>query len=184
MNVSLDKFDNSDYDPGAKAGKRLLWYIVNAVVFASWLLPYSKFKVSLLRIFGAKIGRGVVIKPKVNVKYPWLLEVGDHCWIGEGVWIDNLARVSLGNHVCLSQGAYLLTGNHNYKSSAFDLITGKITIKQGAWVGAKSTVSPGVVMGECSVLAVGSVATHSTKAYGIYQGNPAQQVKERIINEV
>jgi putative colanic acid biosynthesis acetyltransferase WcaF len=107
--------------------------------------------------------------------------VGDFTWIGEKVWIDNLAEVKIGSHCCLSQGAFLLTGNHNYKKSSFDLIIGSITLEDGAWVGAKSTVCPGVIMHSHSLLTVGSIATKSLEAYGIYSGNPATKVKERTI---
>ncbi len=136
----------------------------------------------LLRLFGAKIGVQVVIKPKVNIKYPWLLEISDHAWIGEKVWIDNLVQVSIGSHACISQGALLLTGNHNYKKSSFDLITGQIFIEDGAWVGAMAVICPGVRVSSHSIVTVGSVLTKSSSAYGIYQGNPAIKIKERQIS--
>jgi putative colanic acid biosynthesis acetyltransferase WcaF len=132
-------------------------------------------------MFGAKIGTGVVIKPGVNIKYPWFLEMGDHCWIGEEVWIDNLALVSIGNNVCLSQGAYLLTGSHDYKKRSFDLITKPIVLEDGVWIGAKATVCPGITCHAHSVLAVGSIATSDLEPYSIYQGNPAIKKRERVI---
>lgn len=99
------------------------------------------------------------------------------------MWIDNLANVSIGAHVCISQGALLLTGNHNYKKSTFDLVIGDISIHSGAWVGAKSVVCPGVEVLEHAVLSVGSVATKSLEAFGIYQGNPAIKIRVRTITE-
>ena len=137
----------------------------------------------MLRLFGAKIGKGLVIKPKVNIKYPWFLEIGDHVWIGEEVWIDNLTLVKIESNVCISQGAMLLTGNHNYKKSSFDLITGQITLEDGVWIGAKSVVCPAVTCHSHSVLAVGSIATKDLEPYTIYQGNPAQPIRKRIISE-
>lgn len=122
-----------------------------------------------------------MIKPKVNIKYPWFLRVGDHCWIGENVWLDNLAMITIGDNVCISQGAMLLTGNHDYTKSSFDLKTDKIVIENGAWIGAQSIVCPGVICRSHSVLAVGSIATQNLEAYRIYQGNPAGKVKERKI---
>ncbi len=135
----------------------------------------------LLRLFGAVIGKGVVIKPSVNVKYPWLLEIGDDAWIGEQVWIDNLVKTVIGSDCCLSQGAMLLTGSHNYKNPAFDLIAEPITLENGAWIGAKAIVCPGVTCGSHSVLAAGSVATGNLKPYTIYQGNPATEKRVRNI---
>jgi putative colanic acid biosynthesis acetyltransferase WcaF len=135
----------------------------------------------LLRLFGAKIGKGVNIKPRVHVKYPWNLNIGEFTWIGEDVWIDNLVKVDIGSNVCLSQGAMLLTGNHNYKKTTFDLMVGEIVLNDGVWIGAKAVVCPGVTCHEHSVLSVGSIANSDLEARGIYQGNPAQKVKERVI---
>jgi len=179
--TDLSAYNNDWYNPGASTLKRTLWYFVNAFLFINPLNPVSSLKVKLLRMFGARVGKGVTLKPRINIKYPWLLDIGDHVWIGEGVWIDNLAPVSIGSHVCISQGALLLTGNHNYKKKTFDLMVGKITLGDGAWIGAKSVVCPGVTCGSHSVLAVGSVAVKDLKPYFIYQGNPAVPVRERTI---
>ena len=135
----------------------------------------------MLRAFGATLGKGVVIKPKINIKYPWLLKIGDYSWIGEKVWIDNLVPVTITGNCCISQGAMLLTGNHDYKKASFDLITGEIKLEEGVWVGAKATVCPGVTMASHSILAVGSVLSQDTEAYTIYRGNPALAVKKRVI---
>jgi putative colanic acid biosynthesis acetyltransferase WcaF len=178
--TDLSKFNNSWYEPGAGALRRFVWYCTNAAWINS-AFPISGFKIFLLRFFGAKIGKNVVIKPHVNIKYPWKLVIGDNVWIGEYSWIDNLGNVTIGNNVCLSQGAFLLCGNHNYKSPSFDLIVGDITLEDGVWIGAKATVCPGITCHSHSVLSVSSVATSDLAAYGIYQGNPAQKIRERVI---
>jgi putative colanic acid biosynthesis acetyltransferase WcaF len=178
--TNLASFNNSWYKPGSRL-KRLIWYLVNAVFFRS-AFPVSAVKVALLRSFGAKVGRGVLIKPHVNIKYPWLLEIGDHVWIGEEVWIDNLGKVSIGSHSCLSQGAFLLCGNHDYSKSGFDLIVREILLEEGVWIGAKSTVCPGVTCATHAVLSVGSVATKDLEPFSIYQGNPAQKIRQRSIS--
>ena len=121
------------------------------------------------------------IKPSVNIKYPWNLTIGDDTWIGEGVWIDNLGKVSIGSNVCISQDSMLMCGNHNYKKSAFNLMVGEITIEDGVWVGAKCLVCPGVTLHSHAVLAVGSVASTDLETYSIYRGNPAVKIKDRII---
>jgi putative colanic acid biosynthesis acetyltransferase WcaF len=180
MRTDLSKFNNSTYDPGGNGLKRLLWYFTNAVWFNS-SFPINGFKVFILRLFGCKIGVGLVIKPYVKIKYPWKLEIGDNVWIGENVWIDNLAKVTLGSNSCLSQGAFLLCGNHNYKKESFDLITADIILEEGVWIGAGATVCPGIKCFSHSVLSVGSVANSDLQAYTIYQGNPAQKIRERII---
>jgi putative colanic acid biosynthesis acetyltransferase WcaF len=179
LRTDLSKFSNSWYDPGPLL-KRALWYVVSAVFFRS-AFPFYGPKIFWLRIFGASVGKGVIIKPHVMIKYPWKLEIGDHVWIGEWAWIDNLAAVKLKSNVCLSQGAMLLCGNHNYKKTAFDLIIGEIVLEEGAWAGARTVVCPGVKLGSHSLLTVGSVATENLEPYWVYQGNPAKKLKERII---
>ena len=179
--TDLSLYNNSPFNPGGNAIKRLLWYYVNAVFLKSGLLPSSGLKVLLLRLFGAKIGKSVTIKPGVNVKYPWHLTIGNHTWLGENVWIDCLVAVTIGNNACISQGATLLTGSHNYKKATFDLITGPVVLADGVWIGAGAIVNLGVTAASHAVLTSGSVATKNLEAYAIYQGNPAVRVRERII---
>jgi putative colanic acid biosynthesis acetyltransferase WcaF len=178
--TDLSVYNNAWYDPGAGLVKRILWYLVNACFFASFF-PINGIKVFLLRLFGARIGKGLVIKPSVNIKYPWKLKIGDQVWIGEKVWIDNLDQVSIGNNVCLSQGAFILCGNHNYRKKTFDLMVAPVTLEEGVWIGARAMVCPGVTGRSHAVLTAGSVAYKNLEAYGIYQGMPAQLVKQRVI---
>lgn len=180
--VDLSQYQNSWYDPGAGVIKRTLWLFVNAVFFRSYLLPCSGAKRSLLRLFGATIGSNVVIKPHVNIKYPWYLSVGDNSWIGEDVWIDNLTNVKIGSNCCLSQGAYILTGNHDYSKATFDLSVKPVSLEEGVWIGAFGIVCPGVICLSHSVLTVRSVATKALDAYTIYCGNPAIALKKRNIS--
>jgi putative colanic acid biosynthesis acetyltransferase WcaF len=179
--VDLSAYDNSWYNPGAGSFKRLCWYFINVLFFINPLNPSNRLKVILLRLFGAKIGNGVVIKPAVNIKYPWFLHVGNHVWIGEKVWIDNLDKVVIEDHVCISQGAMLLTGNHHYRKTTFDLITGPIKLEEGSWIGAFAIVCPGVICRTHSVLSVNSVATETLEPYWVYKGNPAVKSRERTI---
>lgn len=178
--TDLSKYDNSWYKQPPLL-KNVLWFVANALFFNSYLLVPVSFKRFILKAFGTKMGKGVMIKPKVNIKYPWLLILGNDVWIGEEVWIDNLTEVSLGNNVCLSQGAMLLTGNHDYTRSTFDLSVGKIVLEEGVWIGAKAIVCPNVICHSHAVLAVQSVAVKDLEAYGVYQGNPAKWIRERKI---
>lgn len=178
--TDLSAYNNSPYHPGGTLLKRVIWYYINAVIFKSSFIPFYGLKNALLRLFGAKIGNGVELKPCVNIKYPWLLTIGDHVWIGEDVWIDNLVMITIGSNVCLSQGALLLTGSHDYKKPAFNLITGKVTLEDGVWIGAKSIVNAGITVGSHAVLTSGSVATKNLDSYGVYQGNPAVKVRDRV----
>ena len=179
--VNLSTFTTGNFNKGASSLKIVLWYFVNAlIVRASWN-PFMGIKIILLRVFGARIGKGLVIKNNVCIKFPWKLTIGDNVWIGENCWIDNLDYVSIGNNVCISQGALLLTGNHDYTLSSFDYRNRPIVIEDGVWVGAKAVVCPGVKLYSHSILTVGSVATKNMEEYGIYQGNPAKLIRKRYI---
>jgi len=179
VKTDLSKYNNDWYKPGNKF-IRFLWFFVNVFFLQSKLCPFNNVKVFLLRIFGAQVGNNVIIKPGVNIKYPWKLKIGNHVWIGEKVWIDNLDDIIIGDNVCLSQGSMLLCGSHNYKSSTFDLLIGKIIIEDGVWIGSKSVVLQNVTCKNHSVLSVNSVASSNLDEYSIYRGNPAVRLKDRV----
>jgi putative colanic acid biosynthesis acetyltransferase WcaF len=174
------KFDTGNFNHGASTLKQLLWYFCSALFFRSGLVPFSMILVALLRLFGAKIGKDVRVKPYVHIKFPWKLTLGDHSWLAE-CFIENLDEVIIGKNCCISQGAMLMTGNHDYKSQGFDLITKPIVLEDGVWIGARAVVCPGVVAKTHAVLTVGSTATKDLEAYGIYSGNPAVMIRERGI---
>jgi len=183
-NVDLSSFSTGDFDRGAGPLKEGCWILTSLFLFRLCPLKGSGLKCAVLRAFGAKIGRGVVIKPHVTITFPWKLTVGDHVWLGEECWLLNLAPIVIESHVCISQRAFLCTGNHNYKSPAFDLIVKPIQVEAGAWIGAGAFVGPGVTVGNHAVLAAGSIATKNLEPFGIYQGNPAVLIKQRIISPV
>lgn len=179
--VDLSRFSTEGFDRGASTLREVLWLVVSLAFFRLCPCPLSELKCWLLRLFGARIGRGVVIKPQVKITFPWKLHIGDHVWLGEECWLLNLAPISIESNVCISQRAFLCTGNHDYKSPSFDLISKPIEVKEGAWIGAGAFVGPGVCVGSHAVLSVCSVATKDLQPYGIYQGNPAVFVKQRAI---
>jgi putative colanic acid biosynthesis acetyltransferase WcaF len=181
MNIRLASFTNDWYQPGRPFAWQAAWFFVGLPLLRSTLIPSSSFRAFLLRAFGAKIGRHVVIKPGVRVKYPWRLSVGDNSWIGEDCWIDNLDDVIVSHDVCISQGAYLCTGNHDWSDPGFGLIVKKIQLDEGSWVGARATITPGVILRECAIAGAGSVVQRSIPAYEIHSGNPAQLVRRREI---
>lgn len=171
-NPDLTAYCKRDYRPGSTL-RRILWYAVSLVGFESPFPWPMGGKAWVLRLFGARIGRGLVIKPRVQIKFPWKLAIGKHCWIGERVWIDNPAPVSLGDHVVISQGACLVTGNHDYRSPHFDLRLEPILVGDGAWLAAHCRVGPGANVGARAILTFGSVATDSLLPEMVYGGNPA-----------
>ena len=186
MKVDLSPYDENNVEYAQSIGatklKQVLWFLSGILFVRNPFIPFSGFRKWILVLFGAKIGTGCRIRPGVQIKYPWKLTIGDHVWLGEHCWIDNLAEVTIGSHVCISQGAFLCTGNHNYHSSGFELMMKPILIEDGVWIGAKSIVSPGVICSSHSMLTAGSVATKNMEANGIYQGNPAVLVKQRSIH--
>jgi putative colanic acid biosynthesis acetyltransferase WcaF len=177
--MRLDGYTVGSYSPGVSYWQQLLWYFMGSPLVQSYWLPVSALKVWTLRRFGAKIGEGVRIKPGVRVKFPWRLTVGDFVWIGEDAWIDNLASVTLASHVCISQGVYLCTGNHDWSHPNFQLKVGEIHIQDGSWIAAKAVIGPGVTVGKGAVLTLGGVAAKSLEPMTIYAGNPAQPIKQR-----
>lgn len=178
LKTDLSKFNNSWYQPGNSI-KRILWFGIGHIFINSYFPSPIFIKIFILKLFGAKIAANVVIKPKVNIKYPWKLSIGQNSWIGEDVWIDNLDEITIGSDVCISQGAILQTGSHDFKSETFDLLIKPIILEDGVWICTKSIVCQGVRCFSHSVLGAGSVASKNLSAYSIYRGNPAIIVGKR-----
>ena len=161
----LGDYSNADYHPGRGFVTRLIWYFVSLMFVESAWLPWSSFKVRLLRLFGARIGSGVVIHPNVRVKNPWRLTIGNNCWIGREVWIDNIEDVTIESDVCLSQQAYLCTGSHDHHSETFELAAAPIQIRHGAWICCRATLLPGAIVPAMRVVGAGHVFTrHQNEA--------------------
>lgn len=180
--VKLDGFNPTGFDRGASKMKEILWYLVKVVFFLT-ALPYpNSIKVALLRLFGAKVGKGIIIKPRVNIHFPWKLHMGNNIWIGEEAFILNFEQVFIGNNVCISQRAFLCGGNHDYRDSAMPYRNGPITLKDGVWIGACCFIGPNVCIETDTVVSAASVVTCNLDANGIYKGNPATYFKTRWKN--
>lgn len=178
--VVLSRFDEyNDFDRGCGRLKDVFWYIVKVVFFLSALPWPSSFKCWLLRLFGAKIGKDVYIKPRVNIHFPWRLVVGDDCWIGEESWFLNFEEIRIGSNCCISQRAFLCCGNHDFKKPHMPYRNAPIVINDGAWVGAGVFVAPGVVVGVDVVVTACSVVLKSLEDGCIGSGNPCRPVKKR-----
>jgi putative colanic acid biosynthesis acetyltransferase WcaF len=180
--VDLSRYNPGQFDRGAGVLKEGLWLVVSLFLFRLCPFGFSTLKCAVLRAFGASVGRNVIIKPQVKITFPWKLTVGNDVWLGEECWLLNLERVVIGSNVCISQRAVLCTGSHDYKRRTFDLITRSIKLEDGVWIGAGCWVGPGVTIGSHSVLTVGSTATKTLAANGIFRGNPAMLDKQRIIS--
>lgn len=179
MNLSLYKSEPNL--SGRNIGVVVLWYLANSILLSTWI-PGSSWRASLLRLFGASIGIGVVIKPGVSVKYPWKLRVGNFSWIGEKSWIDNLACVDIGDSVCISQNVYICTGNHDYSVDEFTLILNQVVFDSHSWACAFSRIAPGTHFGEGAVLGFGAVGQGFLEPWTIYSEGPASKRKLRKKN--
>jgi putative colanic acid biosynthesis acetyltransferase WcaF len=178
--VRLDLFDASaGLNRGAGKATEIAWYLTKMIFFMS-AIPYpGSLKTGLLRVFGAKIGKGLVIKPRVNIHFPWKLIVGDNVWIGEEVFILNFEMITIGSNVCISQRAFLCGGNHDFREAAMPYRNRPITLKDGCWIGAGSFVGPDVTVGTDTVVTASSMVTRSLPDNGIYGGNPLTFIKSR-----
>lgn len=172
-----------DWNPGAPLHLRTLWFCIGAPLLSARWLPGSAWRVWMLRWFGALIGGRCRIKPGLRVKFPWRLQVGNACWLAEDAWLDNLALITIGDRVCLSQGVYLCTGNHNFRSPDFDLVLGPITIGSDAWIAAGAVLAPGTRIGSGAIVGIGAVVSGSVPDGVIMRGNPAAVVGQRYPND-
>ena len=175
QNLNLYKKKKRSFDVFLKL---FFWNFIGKPLTGSFI-PGTSWRKFILRVFGAKIGKKGKIKPFIKVSEPWNLIIGDHCWLGENTWIDNLATVKIGNRVCISQDVYICTGNHNYKKEYFDLILKSIIIEDDCWLAAKTIIAPGSIMKKASVSCLGSLVSGTLKQNGIYKGNPATLFKYR-----
>jgi putative colanic acid biosynthesis acetyltransferase WcaF len=178
--VRLDRFDpHCGLSRGRPAAVEAAWYLIKCVFFLSPLPWPMGWKRWLLRAFGATLGQGVVIKPRINIHLPWKLTVGDHAWLGEEVFILNFEPVEIGAHACVSQRAFLCTGNHDYADPLFAYRNRPIQIGAGAWVGAQVFVGPGVSVGPEAVVTAGAVALRDMPAAWVCGGNPCEPIRPR-----
>ena len=176
--MDLSVYDNSDFDRGASFWKEGVWYLVRWIFFQTSFPWPSRLRVALLRLFGAKVGQGVVIRANVNISFPWRLRIGDHVWIGEDVGILSLAPVTIESNVCISQRAYLCTGSHDFRREGFKLKVDPITVRTGSWVAAAAFLGPGVEVGAGALVSAGSIVFETVPPNTLVHGNPASVVRK------
>ena len=177
--VKLGAFNTNGFDRGASKFKEIAWYLSKMLFFLTALPFPSSFKCAMLRLFGARIGTGVIIKPRINIHFPWKLSIGNDVWLGEEVFVLNFEEVSIGNNVCVSQRVFLCGGNHDYRVPDMAYRNDKIILKDGCWVGAGAFVGPGSIIGIDTVVSASSVVSGVLAGNGIYKGNPAVFIKPR-----
>jgi putative colanic acid biosynthesis acetyltransferase WcaF len=175
----LDQFCLPPDFRGRSAVITQLWWLVQSTLFA-WSPQFLYgWRCWLLRLFGAQIGRHVLIRPTARVTYPWKLTVGDFAWIGDHVELYTLGKIEIGDHTVISQRCYLCTGSHDYTQPGFDIYATPIRIDCQVWLASDVFVAPGVTIGEGAVVGVRSTVLHDLPAGMISYGNPARPVKPR-----
>lgn len=172
--VNLNTYDQSWFDRGRSGWIVLLWWLVQGVVFPLTPQPLNLVRRSVLRLFGAKIGRNVLIRPTARFTYPWKVEIGDHSWIGDDVVFYSLDRIQIGSHCVISQKTYLCTGSHDSEDRSFGLLTGTITIQNGVWIATDCFIAPGVEIGANALIGARSSVFSSLPPQQVCWGTPCR----------
>ena len=180
--IDLRHYDQSWFERGRKGWFILLWWLVQGVLFPLSPHPCSAFRCWLLRLFGAKVGVGALIRPTARFTYPWKVEIGDYSWVGDDVVFYSLDRIRVGSHCVISQKAYLCTGTHDLQDVAFGLQTAPITIGNGAWIAADCFIAPGVSVGANAVIGARSSVLGDIPAQQVAWGTPCRPRYRREMN--
>lgn len=169
--------------PGARGRSAIfvqLWWIVQALLVNTSPQIMYGWRLWWLRLFGAKIGKNVLIRPSVRVTYPWKVTIGDNVWIGDNAELYTLDEIRIGNDCVVSQRSYLCTGSHDARATSFDLITKPIILEDQSWVASECFVMPGVTIGRGAVVAARSLVTRSVNPGTVVAGSPAKFVGRRV----
>jgi putative colanic acid biosynthesis acetyltransferase WcaF len=179
--VDLRQYDQSKYDRGRPGWFVLLWWLVQAIAFPLSPHTFNGFRRWLLRLFGAQIGTGVIIRPTARFTYPWKVEIGDYSWIGDDVVFYSLESICIGCHCVISQECYLCTGSHDIQDSAFALITAPIAIGNGVWIATDCFIAPGIKIGANAVIGARSSVFSNIPTQQVCWGTPARPRYQRQI---
>lgn len=177
--VDLRKYDQSKFERGRPNWLIFLWWLVQAIAFPLSLHNFNGFRCWLLRLFGAKIGKGVLIRPTVRFTYPWKVAIGDYSWIGDDVVFYSIDQIIIGSHAVISQECYLCTGSHDIQKPTFPLITAPIKIGNGAWVATDCFIAPGVTIGANAVIGARSSVFRDIAPQQVAWGSPCKAHYQR-----
>jgi putative colanic acid biosynthesis acetyltransferase WcaF len=176
--INLSAAGPGDFKRTRSRAVEASWMVVEFLLVTNPLQVSSTLRLWALRLFGAHIGVNIIMRPRVRVKFPWNLQIGDNCWIGEGVWIHNQGLVTIEDNAVVSQETFITTGSHDVYSS-MDLIVKPVVLRRGAWLTTRCIVLQGVEVGQNTVVTPGSVVRGSLPPERVYGGNPATFIRER-----
>lgn len=179
--VDLRQYNQSGFDRGRSGWVVLVWWLVQSIVFPLSLHQMDGFRCLVLRLFGAKIGKGVKIRPTARFTYPWKVSIADYSWIGDNVVFYSLDEIAIGSHCVISQKSYLCTGSHDLKDVAFRLMTAPIKIGNGAWVATDCFIGPGVKIGANAVIGARSSVFSDIESQQVAWGSPCRPHYQREI---
>ena len=173
MTRDLSDFTGRGYDKGRGRLWQVAWLLCQSAVLRHWFVP-TGVRAAVLRLFGARIGRGVRVREGVTIHWPWKLSIGDHSWIGAGAWVLNLEPVTIGRDTCISQGVLLCAGSHDRRSPSFEFDNGPIHIGDEVWVAARATVLRGVHVGDGAVIGACALVHRDVAAGATVLGDPGR----------
>jgi putative colanic acid biosynthesis acetyltransferase WcaF len=173
----LSQFDADGYDRGRGRLWQALWHLVSFLFFQPFWIP-RLWRRGILRLFGAQVGRGVIIRHDVRIMWPWKFSIGDHSWLGEGLRVINLEAIEIGTHVCISQGVMLCSGSHDYRKGSFPYRNRPIRIGDASWIAARAMVLPGVVVGTGALIAAGEVVRSDVPDYTLLIDGQKRPIEE------
>ena len=157
-----------------------LWWIIQLLIVKPLPQICYPLRRVLLRAFGAKIGRGVKIRPGVDITYPWKIVIGDYSWIGDGVALYSLGTITIGRNAVISQHSYLCAADHDYTKSDFPIRALPIVVEDQAWVASHVWIGPGVTVGAGTVVGARSTVTKNLPGGMVCVGSPCKPVKRRV----
>jgi len=156
-----------------------LWWLVQALFFRTSPQVLYGWRRFLLRLFGARVGKGVILRPSVQVTYPWKVQIGDYAWVGDDVTLYSLGEIIIGANAVISQKCYICTGSHDYSKPAFDIYSKPIHIEDEAWLATDVFVAPGVTIGRGAVVGARSGVFKDLAGGYLYAGNPLRMLRPR-----
>lgn len=158
------------------------WWLVQSLLFSTSPQFLYGWRVFLLRTFGAKIGKNVIIRPSVKITYPWKLRIGDNSWIGDYVDLYTLGEINIGKNTVISQRSYICTGTHDFTKIDFPIYAQTINIHDSVWIATDVFVAPGVTIHKNVVVGARSSVFNDLAENYVYLGSPAKPIKPRVQN--